>query len=130
VARGLDRLEGAWLGSSPNPESFSEASAVTTARTVSVEVSFEATCTFPGSTEPSVRVGNVGVTLLRRQGSGFAFDVAANLRRGSEEEPWQGTVTGRISATAITLDVRATGTPAGYSCDTGPLTLTLARHAG
>lgn len=126
VARGLDRLERDWFGGSGNPDSSSEAFAVTTARTVSVDVSFEATCTLPGSTAPSVRVGQTSVTLLRRDGNRFGFDIARHPRG---EGAWSGTVTGTIAPGAITLDVRATGTVDGESCDTGPLALTLDQRA-
>jgi hypothetical protein len=126
TARALDRLDRAWIGASSDPDNSSEAFAVTTARTVSVNVSFEANCVAPGSSAGTLRVGQAGVTLMRRQGNGFAFDIADN-RRGSD--PWAGTVTGTISPTAITLQVRATGTIEGYACDSGPLVLTLA-HQG
>ena len=116
TARGLDRLGRDWIGGSSNPDSSSEGFAVTTQRTVSVAVSFEANC---GST---VRVGQAKVTLLRRQGNGFAFDIADHR---VDSEPWTGTVTGTISPAGITLQVKANGTIDGQVCDSGPLTLTL-----
>lgn len=126
TANGLDRLERDWIGASSDPNNSSEAFAVTTARTVTIHVSFEATCAPPGRPEASiVRVGQAAVTLLRRDGNRFAFDISQN-RRGSGA--WEGTVTGTIAPTAITLDVRATGTIDGDVCDTGPLTLTLDRR--
>ena len=93
---------------------------MTTERTITVAVSVEANC---GST---VRVGQAEVTLQRRQGDGFAFDIAAH-RVGTE--PWTGTVTGTVSPTAVTLEVRASGTIEGQACDSGPVTLTLDGHA-
>jgi hypothetical protein len=126
IARGLDRLGREWIGSSSDPDSSSGAFAFTTARTISVRVEFQASCTFPGSSEPTARVGQAQVTLMRRQGNSFAFDVGDN-RIGTD--PWDGTVTGTISATAVTLNVRATGTIAGEACDTGPQTLVLDRRA-
>ena len=118
TARGLDRLGRDWIGGSGNPDSGSYGFAVTTERTITVSVSFEANCGSAGS----VRAGQAQVTLMRRQGNGFSFDIAER-RVGSD--PWAGSVTGTISATAITLDVRATGTIDGEVCDSGPLTLTL-----
>ena len=59
---------------------------------------------------------------MRRQGNSFAFDIGDH-RLGTA--PWDGTVTGTISASAVTLDVRAAGTIDGESCDTGPLRLVL-----
>jgi hypothetical protein len=122
TARGLDRLERDWLGTSNDPDSSSEAFAVTTARTISIDVSFQASCTLPGYPEPSARVGQTSVTLLRRSGNEFAFDLAGHPKG---EGSWSGNVTGTISAEAITLNLHATGTADGYTCDSGPQTLTL-----
>jgi hypothetical protein len=119
TARGLDRLGRDWIGGSSDPNSSSEGFALTTAQTVTVAVSFEANC------GPTVRVGQAKVTLQRRQGDGFAFDIAEH-RVGPD--PWAGTVTGTISPAAITLDVHATGTIDGEVCDSGPVTLTLDRR--
>jgi hypothetical protein len=118
TARGLDRLDRSWIGGHADPDNSSEGFAATTTRTVSVSVSFEAQCTF------TPHVGQAQVTLLRRSGNSFAFDIAENLKEDSSG-PWSGTVTGTISPTAMTLDVRASGTIDGEACDTGPLTLTL-----
>ena len=122
TARGLDRLGRDWIGSSSDPDSSSGGFAFTTAHTISVRVEFQASCTFPGSTEPTARVGQAQVTLMRRQGNSFAFDIGDH-RLGTA--PWDGTVTGTISASAVTLDVRAAGTIDGETCDTGPLRLVL-----
>jgi hypothetical protein len=122
TAAGLDRLERDYFGGAADPDNTSDAIAVTTKRTVTARVSFEATCAPPGSTAVSVRVGTAEVTLLRRQGDAFSFDIATH-RLGSA--PWTGTVNGAITPAAITLDVRATGTIDGEVCDTGPLSLTL-----
>jgi hypothetical protein len=122
TAAGLDRLERDYIGGAADPDNSSDAVAVTTTRTVTAIVSFEATCAAPGSTAVSLRVGTAEVTLLSRQGDAFSFDIASH-RRGSA--PWTGTVTGTISPAAITLDVRATATIEGEVCDTGALSLTL-----
>lgn len=125
TARGLDRLERDWFGGSSDPESSSEAFAVTTEHTVTADVTFEANCAPPGSAAVTVRAGQAGVTLMRRQGNAFAFDIADH-RHGSA--PWAGHVTGTISPTAITLELRATGTIDGDVCDSGPVSLTLDRR--
>jgi hypothetical protein len=125
TAEALDRLEGAWIGGSADPESSSEGFAVTTARTITASVAFQATCAPPGAPEATIqRVGRAAVTLIRRDGERFAFDIAQN-RRGSGL--WEGTVTGTISPAGVTIELRATGTVEGDACDTGPVTLTLAR---
>jgi hypothetical protein len=127
TARGLDRLERDWFGSSSDPDSGAGAFAVTTRRTVSVSLDFEATCAPPGSTATLVRAGSAGVTLVRRQGNRFSFAIDGNVRGSSE--PWSGTVTGTISPAAITLEYRVTGTIEGDACDSGPQTITLDRRA-
>jgi hypothetical protein len=128
TARKLDRLGRDWIGGANDPDDSSEALAVTTERTVTIDVSFEASCAPPGNPDAAtVRVGQAGVTLLPRSGDQFAFDVAEH-RRASDEVPWTGTVTGTITPAGITLQVRATGTSGGDVCDTGALTLTLDRR--
>ena len=67
--------DASWIGSSSDPDSSSGGFAFTTAHTISVRVEFQASCTFPGSTEPTARVGQAQVTLMRRQGNSFAFDI-------------------------------------------------------
>lgn len=114
---GLDRLERDYFGGAADPDNSSDALAVTTRRTVTTTVSFEAQCA-----AGTVRVGTAEVTLLARQGDAFSFDIDSH-RVGSE--PWTGTITGTISPDAITLDVRATATIEGELCDTGALVLTL-----
>lgn len=108
---GLDRLERDYFGSAADPDNSSNATAVTTEKTVTATVEFEAQCA------SGVRAGSVEVTLLRRQGDAFTFAI--------DSAPWTGTVNGAITPDAITLDIRATGTVEGEACDTGALTLTL-----
>jgi hypothetical protein len=55
----LTRLERDWIGGAGDPQNSSEAFALTSARTVSVDVSFEATCAPPGSSASIVRVGRL-----------------------------------------------------------------------
>ncbi len=119
---GLDRLERDYFGGAADPDNSSGAVAVTTKRTVTANVSFEAQCAAPGSTAGTVRAGTAEVALLARQGDAFSFDIDSH-RQGSD--PWSGTITGTISPDAITLDIRATATIEGEVCDTGALALTL-----
>jgi hypothetical protein len=128
TAAKLDPLERDWIGGATDPEDFSEAYGVTTERTITLRVAFEADCAPPGNPDAAgVRVGNAHVTLLPRNGDQFAFDIADHLT-DSEEVPWTGTVTGTIAPGSITLDVRATGAFEGDVCDSGALTLTLDRR--
>ena len=108
---GLDRLERDYFGGAADPDNSSGAVAVTTEKTITATVEFEAQCA------SGVRVGGVDVTLLRRQGDAFSFAI--------DSEPWTGTVNGTITPDAITMDIHATGTIEGEACDTGALSLTL-----
>jgi hypothetical protein len=126
TAHGLDRLERDWIGAASDPDNSSEAFAVTTAHTVTAWVTFEASCAPPGSSAATIRAGQAAVTLMRREGTRFAFDIAQH-RKGSD--PWTGGVIGTISPSAITLEIRATGTIDGDVCDSGPLTLRLDRRS-
>ena len=120
TANALDRIGRDYIGGSSNPESSSEGFAFTTARTITARVSFEAACA-----GASARVGQAAVTLARRQGNSFAFDIGDNL---ISDEPWDGTVTGTISASAVTLTVQASATIEGAACDSGTQTLVLGDH--
>jgi hypothetical protein len=108
---GLDRLERDYFGGAADPDNSSGAVAVTTEKTITATVEFEAQCA------SGVRVGGAEVTLLRRQGDAFSFAI--------DSEPWTGTVDGTITPDAITMNIHATGTIEGEACDTGALTLTL-----
>jgi hypothetical protein len=123
TADGLEKLTGAY-GGTPDPATSTEAFAATTARTVTARVSWEAQCTDPGATESYARVGTAEITLLRRAGSAFQFDIAENL---SEPEPWTGRVSGTVAPDAVGLNLRAAGTIAGSSCDTGPMSFSIPR---
>jgi hypothetical protein len=124
TAAGLERLGRGYIGTTGDPDSSAEALAVTTAKTVTARVTWEAHCVASDGSDAGIRAGNAAVTLLRRQGNAFAFDIAQH-RVGTA--PWNGTVSGTVSPTSIALTVRATGTIDGYACDSGPLSYTLNR---
>jgi hypothetical protein len=126
TAKGLDRLGRDYMGTPADPNNSSEGFAVTTDRTVTARVSWEAQCTAPGGAFTEIRVGNAQATLLPRQGNAFTFDIAQH-RLGTA--PWTGTVSGTIAPTAITLTIRAAGTIDGLACDTGAFTFALDRHS-
>jgi hypothetical protein len=119
MAAGLERVGASYLGSSSDPDSETSAVAVTTQRTVTLNLDFQANCAAPGSPYPSIRAGSTSVTLLERQGDSFAFDIT--------RDGWEGSVTGAVAPSAITLDVRTSGTFDGMSCS-GAETLTLDRR--
>ena len=52
TARKLDRLERDWIGGASDPDDFSEAYGVTTERTVTLRVGFEADCAPPATPTP------------------------------------------------------------------------------
>lgn len=118
TAAGLERLGRAYMGTPSDPESFSEAFAVTTERTLTVLVSWDAPCAAGDGSRVGTRVGNARVTLLPQRGDAFSFDIARN-RVGPDA--WTGTIT----PAAITLTIGATGSFDGTTCDSGPLTFTL-----
>jgi hypothetical protein len=97
---------------------------VTTERTITARVAWEARCRAADGADQGTRVGNARVTLLERRGNAFRFDVAEH---GVGDGDWTGTVSGTISPDAITLTIGARASFEGVTCDTGPLTFTLAR---
>jgi hypothetical protein len=122
TAAGLEPVGASYLGSSSDPDSGTSGVAVTTQRTVTLHLDFQANCAAPGSPYPSIRAGSTSVTLLKREGDSFAFDID-----DSRQREWEGTVSGTVSPSAITLDVRPRGTFDGNSCS-GAETLTLERR--
>ena len=123
---GLQRVGGAYRGTHPDPDNGSYALAATTERTISLRVEWTGTCTAPGSSASTAYAGQAEVVLRAQRGDSFSFDIAGNRPRRSP--PWEGTVSGTISPSTITLEVRAHGTIDGQDCNSGPLTLTLERQ--
>jgi len=126
TAAGLEPLGRDYLGGHADPDNSSEGFAVTTKRTVTTRVSWEAQCVEPGGTYSEIRVGNARATLVPRQGNAFSFDIA-QYRFGSGA--WNGTVSGTISSTAIALTIRATATIGGLACDSGVVSIALDRRS-
>lgn len=118
---------GLWLrmGTPADPDSSSEAFVVATDRTITVQVAWEAQCLAPDGSQIGVRVGNARATLLPKHAGAFSFDVA---RDQIQTDAWGGSVSGTVSAAAITLSIQATGSFDGQRCDTGPLSFTLNRR--
>lgn len=95
---------------------------VTTARTASLLVEWEARCEDPDGMGQGL-LGNSGsatFSLLPVSGGNFTFGVAPVTG-----QPWTLGGTGAITPDAVTLNLRATGAPKGRPCDTGPLALNL-----
>ena len=124
TAAGLQHLGRYYIGAPADPDNSSEGDAVTTDRAVTARVSWQAQCVAPGATTAEIRVGNARVTMLPFQANAFAFDIAQH-RVGTA--PWNGTVSGTVSPTAIALSIHATGTIDGMACDSGQLSFTLDR---
>lgn len=125
TAAGLDRLGRDYIGGHADPDNSSEGQAVTTERTVTAYVTWEAQCMAPGGVA-EIRVGTARATMIPRRANAFAFDIQQH-RIGTGA--WSGSVSGTISPTAIALTIRATGSFGGSNCDTGPLSLTLDRRS-
>ncbi len=126
TAAGLQSLGRDYLGTHADPDNSSEGFAVTTKRTVTTRVSWEAQCVAPGGAYTEIRVGNARATLVPRQGNAFSYDVA---QYQYDSSAWSGTVSGTISSTAIALTIRATATINGLACDSGVLSIALDRRS-
>jgi len=126
TAAGLEHLERDYMGTPPDPDSFSEGHAVTTEHAVSTLAVWEAQCVAPDGSPAGSRVGSARVTMLSHSGNAFAFDIAQH-RVGTDA--WSGSVSGTISPGALTLSIRATGTFDGLLCDTGALSFALDRRS-
>lgn len=122
TAAGLDALERDYIGAPEDPDDASSGFAVTTERTISLDVEWQARCVTPGSTETTPRVGGATVTLLPRAGDAFRFDIAPHLTRPG---PWTGTVSGTIAPDQVVVEIAASGVFGASTCDTGPLTFAL-----
>jgi hypothetical protein len=118
VAEALDPVERPYIGSFAAADTDSDANLVTTPNTVTGEVNWTAVC------QPSAvqTAGAARVTVVRRQGNDFAFDIAPNQY---ETTGWSGTVSGTVAPEAITLNLRAVREREGSTCDTGPVTYRL-----
>jgi hypothetical protein len=127
TASGLDHLERDYVGSHYDAnDNELGAVLVTTRHTVSGEVSWSAQCTLPDGSLTTAHAGTADITVLRRQGNAFSFDIASHLLR---PDAWSGTVSGVVGPNAITLNLHASGVFDGSTCDTGPVSLTLDQHA-
>lgn len=122
TAAGLDRLQNRYQGSSPDPDSSTEALLVTSARFISGRVQWQATC---GGPDGSTRAGSAELVLVPRRGNAFAFDIAqatSDLARG-----WSGGISGVIGPGTVALSITASGVFDGVACDTGALALSIPR---
>jgi hypothetical protein len=126
TAAGLDPVGATYAGSVTNPQTDAEREAgalvVTTAHTVTADVSWTGNCTDPGGTPNNYYGGGAHAALVRLNGNAFAFDVA---QHGTGSLTWNGMVSGSVAPGSVALSVRATGTFDGNACDSGQLTFTL-----
>ena len=118
TATGLQRLGGYYIGGHADPNNSSEGEAVTTDRTISMRVAWEANC----GAEGDIRVGNAFAFMVPRTGGTFTFDIAQHRILSGD---WNGTVTGTIGPGAIDLTVDASAVIDGITCVSGPVSLTL-----
>lgn len=121
-ANGLQPLEREYVATVCLAGFCHGAIAVTTTKTASILVEWEATCDDPDGMGQTL-LGNAGsaqFSLLPRNGDSISFGFAATAT-----QPWTFNGTGTISPDAVVLNVRASGIPKGQPCDTGPLVLNL-----
>jgi len=117
TAAGLQHLGRDYIGTHADPDNGSGGVAVTTERTVTAYVDFEAQCVAPDGSPAGIRAGSARVATLPYRANAFSFDIGT--------DGWTGTVSGTVSSAAIALTVRASGTFGGMTCDTGALSLAL-----
>jgi hypothetical protein len=122
AAADLEHLQRDYIGAPADPNNSSEGNAVTTERAVTLHVSWEAQCAAPGGSSSEIRVGQAHVTMLPYRANAFSFDIAQH-RAGTGA--WNGTVSGTVSPSAITVTINATATIDGLSCDSGALSFAL-----
>ncbi len=125
TAAGLDPLGTEYLGTHVDPDNGSEGLAMTTKRTVTSRVSWEAQCAEPDGSPAGIYAGSARATLVPRRGNAFSFDIAPH-RVGTN--PWTGSVSGTISPAAINVTIQASGTIQRLNCTTGSLSLVLDRR--
>jgi hypothetical protein len=128
TAAGLDPLEREYIGSFYDQErgDFSGV-LVTTRHTVTGHVDWGSQCTANG-TATTPYAGSADFAVLRRTGNAFGFAIPPYLP-DSTPYRWEGSVSGTVSPNAIVLNIRATGTFDGSSCDSGPVSVTLDQRA-
>ena len=127
TANHLEHVVQDYIGTAADPNSASGGYGVVTEHTLTLHVDFDATCAPPG--QPMASYGGSGqtsISLMRRNGNSFSWDIA---QHHPSDEQWSGTVTGTIAPGAITVQLHATGSIRGDSCDSGPVSLTLDQHA-
>jgi hypothetical protein len=128
TAASLDHLEREYIGSSydSNTDANYGAVMVTTEHTVTGTVEWSPACVLPDGSPGVARSGHADVTLLPRRANAFSFDIARYLV-GSD--PWSGSVSGTIAPNAVALQLQATGSFDGSTCDSGPVSLALDKRA-
>ena len=125
TAADLEHLGRYYIGAPDDPDNSSEGEALTTEHAVTARVAWEAQCVAADGSPAGLRVGNARVTMLRHQGNDFTFDIAQH-RAGTGA--WNGSVSGTVSPTAISLTIRATASIEGMTCDSGQLSFALDRQ--
>jgi hypothetical protein len=121
TAADLEQLGSDYMGTHADPDNSSEGHVLTTEHAVTAWVTWEAPCAAPDGSSAGIRAGSARVTLLPFRANAFAFDIAT--------DPWSGTVSGTVAPAAITLTIQANGSFEGFTCDTGPLSITLDRRS-
>ena len=125
VAAGLEPLLESYVGSFNDGGGYAGVVLVATTTTVSVRGEWGALCKRPDGSEGPEYTGDLHAALVPRRPDGsFAFDIAG--RPFETKLPWGGTVTGSLPAGAPTVQLRATGTFDGNTCEVGPFTIPLA----
>ena len=127
VAAGLEPLLESYYGSFNDRDTGGYAGVVlvATTKTVGVRGEWGAPCKRPDGSDSSEYTGDLHAAFVPRRPDGsFAFDIAG--RPFETTLPWGGTVTGSLPEGAPAVQLRATGTFDGNTCDIGPFAIPLA----
>jgi hypothetical protein len=126
TAAGLDPLGALYSGGVSDPQSDAQrdagAIAVTTAHTISVDVSWTGDCTAPNGTPNNYYGGGAHATLERLSGGAFSFDAAQHPATAAV---WGGTVSGTVASGAVSMSVEVSGSFDANACRAGPMSFTL-----
>ncbi|MGH2958884.1 MAG: hypothetical protein ACRDKE_04720, partial [Solirubrobacterales bacterium] len=122
VANGLQTLGREYLGSYYDDNGGQSAIAVNTDKSIVLNIEWTAPCTRAGGIPSSPRGGYATSSVIPLAGSSFAFNLLPGMPTGNQ---WTLSASGSVSADAVSLTYRASGTIDGDTCDSGPITLNL-----
>jgi hypothetical protein len=122
IANGLEVLQREFIGGFYDKSGGQGAIAVTTNKSITVDIEWNAACTRPDGEFASPRGGSITTEVMPLANGGFSFSLIPGV---PADNPWTLTASGTVSSGAVALNYRASGTIDGYACDTGPIAINL-----